>query len=269
MRSLFRLTFFLIIAGVLSSCEKVIDVQMPSGPSKYVIEGVITNEAGSLKVLVSQTNKLSDSSYFRGVSGADVQVESNGAVTKLNEQSAGIYLNNSLSGAPGSTYHLTVNIRGQIFSAASTMPNPVALDSIYISKDPLGGMFMDTAKKVVSVKFKDPQEARNYYRFVQYVNMRKEKSIFVLNDEFTNGKVVNGFLGLGDDTKEAGTEIKRGDDILVEMQCIDAPVFDYWYSSTKARGSGAEPSNPVSNIRGGALGYFSAHTVQRKTLHVP
>ncbi|HKZ66576.1 MAG TPA: hypothetical protein VJ111_09490, partial [Chitinophagaceae bacterium] len=67
-------------------------------------------------------------------------------------------------------------------------------------------------------------------------------------------------------------DIKSGDTVKLDMLCIDPAVYKYWYSvnqSATGNSQSASPANPVSNISGGALGYFSAHTIQTKTLLVP
>ncbi|MBW7892063.1 MAG: DUF4249 family protein, partial [Chitinophagaceae bacterium] len=59
--------------------------------------------------------------------------------------------------------------------------------------------------------------------------------------------------------------IKSGDLVKVEMQSISSTVYDYWYSliqGASGNSSSASPANPISNIEGGALGYFSAHQIQ-------
>jgi hypothetical protein len=56
------------------------------------------------------------------------------------------------------------------------------------------------------------------------------------------------------------------------MLGIDEAVYKYWYSLHFNGGDGgniATPANPVTNISGGALGYFSAQTVDRKTVIAP
>jgi hypothetical protein len=62
------------------------------------------------------------------------------------------------------------------------------------------------------------------------------------------------------------------DFVSVEMQCISSPTYLYYYSLRQISGAGAgggtTPSNPPSNIMGGALGLFSAHTVQRKKIQI-
>jgi hypothetical protein len=62
-----------------------------------------------------------------------------------------------------------------------------------------------------------------------------------------------------------------GDTVAVEMHCIDPAMYKYWFSlSQSATGETetASPANPVTNLSGGTLGYFSAHTVRSKSIIV-
>jgi hypothetical protein len=64
--------------------------------------------------------------------------------------------------------------------------------------------------------------------------------------------------------------IHSGDQLCVELQCIDRGVFDYYNTLQQTvEQSSATPANPASNITGGALGYFSAHTINRRQIVVP
>jgi hypothetical protein len=50
-------------------------------------------------------------------------------------------------------------------------------------------------------------------------------------------------------------------------------VYNYFLQLRQSSGTGAfnstaSPANPTSNITGGALGYFSAHTTQTQTITV-
>jgi hypothetical protein len=56
------------------------------------------------------------------------------------------------------------------------------------------------------------------------------------------------------------------------MMCIENAVFKYWFSlnqSATGNSQSASPANAVSNISGGALGYFSAHTVETREIVAP
>jgi hypothetical protein len=260
-----RTAAVLLSVALLSSCQKVISVKLDSSDAQYVIVGTVTNQAGDCKVSITQTKSFSDDNTFPGVTGASVTVESNGVVTTLNEAGDGLYQTSAITGVPGTRYDLTVNIKGQVFTASSTMPQPVLLDSLYVSTGRL------TTKKYVTAIYKDPVGVPNYYRFIQYVNGRKEKSIFADNDEFTDGQKVKSQLEYDNDTDDAKRDIVSGDSVRIEMICTDAAVYKYWYSlndGASGDSQSASPANPVTNISGSVMGYFSAQTVQGKTIKV-
>ncbi|HEX2847098.1 MAG TPA: DUF4249 domain-containing protein [Chitinophagaceae bacterium] len=265
----FRLTgLFALLALIgLSSCEKVIDINLNKAEKRYVVEAIVNDQSGA-RVLLSQTKDFEDDNSFAGVSGAVVEItENGGAATTLSETTAGMYEAPALIGSVGKTYSLSVKVNGQSFTAVSTMPQKVNLDTIYITDEFLFG---DT-RKIVNLEYKDPPGRGQYYRFVQYLNGRKETEIFVQNDEYTDGRNVTNKLFYFPDDDEDYRKIKSGDQVRIEMFCTDANVYKYWYSLYRsATGeSQATPSNPVSNMKGGALGYFSAQTSQAKTMIAP
>jgi len=255
----------------LSSCEKVIDVKLPTADNRYVIEAILTNETGICRVLVSQTQSLSDASGFAGVSGAQITLsDNNGTPVIFTEKSKGIYESSILTGQPGQTYRLTIAIDGKVYSATSTMPALVPFDSVYISERSFGG----ESSKFATVKYKDPTGKGNAYRFVQFINGVKTKTLFVNDDALIDGRTVNADLLFFDDASEdndKGDGLNTGDQVEVHMQTIDPAIYKYWYSlSQGATGDNetANPANPITNLTGGALGYFSAHTIQKKTFIV-
>jgi hypothetical protein len=246
--------FLLII--FFSSCEKVIDVKVNDAAKKYVIEAEITDQPGGCQVLISQTKSFSENNNFAGISGAKVTItDEAGVVTNLTENTGGIYKSN-LTGAEGKKYILNVNINGALFTATSRMPRVVPLDSVYVTDL--------SFLKGVNVIYNDPVGLGNSYRFVEYINGVKDKGIYIINDDLSDGRLTTNTL-----FSRANSEITKGDTINVEMHCIDAPLYKYWFSlSQSATGETetAAPSNPVTNITGDALGYFSAHTVRSKTV---
>ncbi len=256
--------------ALLSSCQKVIDVDVNDAEPKYVIEAIVTDQAGESKVLLSTTKKVSESNTFPGISGAAVTITDNAGNTFVfTETTAGKYEAPDLTGAEGKTYSLQVIVNGETFTAASTMPQKINLDSIFISEEVLFG----DARKLVNVSYQDPAGKGQCYRYVQYINDKKSKPIFVNNDDYSDGKYVETKLWyIVDDDENEEEDIESGDTIRLDMQCIDMPIYKYWYSvnqSATGNSQSASPANPVTNISGGALGYFSAHTVQTKMVVVP
>lgn len=251
----------------LYSCSKVIDIKLRDSDIKYVIEGVITNEPGICKVYLSQSRNFNQDNQFKEVSGAVVKIKDNGVEIQLKENQPGAYETNSITGTPGHFYQLSVQINNQTFSASCTMPQPVIIDSLYISRG-IFGQF-----NFANVSYTDPAGIKNGYRFIQYVNGLKEPAIFGDNDEFTDGQKIIVQLDGGEDDTDDPLSIKTGDEVMIEMLCLDEPVYKYWYTLQASGGDGdgdsAAPANPLTNIQGGALGYFSAHTISRKKTIAP
>ena len=254
----------------LISCEKVIQLDLNSAEKKYVIEASLADQAGSCKVTLTQTKNFDENNTFNGVSGAVVTIaDNNGTPQTLTETSAGVYEATMLTGIPLHSYQLTVKVAGEVYTATSVMSRRVPLDSLYITER----TFFDEANKYATVRYKDPAGEKNAYRFIQYVNGKKEKTIFVRDDDSNDGLAVErALLFFYDDDEEEAKKLKSGDSLRVEMLCISYPVYKYWYSLTESstgENQSATPGNPVTNIQGGALGYFSAHTLQSKSIVIP
>jgi hypothetical protein len=60
-------------------------------------------------------------------------------------------------------------------------------------------------------------------------------------------------------------DIEPGDTVYVELQHITKDMFNYYNTLNNIVGSGgpmgsSTPYNPISNIKGDALGYFGAYS---------
>jgi len=256
------LILLVCIAGLISSCEKIIDVDIDNASKKYVIEGeVSTNTSIGSQVRLSQTKNFSDDNSFNGVSGATVTIQvNNGPMFNLTETTTGIYTRPSLVGVSGSIYKLTVTINGSTFTAVSTVPGYVSLDTITAEYFSFGG----SNQLQIYPSYKDPPGLGNSYRFVEYRNNKQVKNIFVQNDALSDGKTITKPLLNRD------SELEVGDSVLVVMKCIDPNVYLYWFSLDQSAtgNSQATPANPVSNINGGAIGVFSANTYSEKKIKI-
>src|ERR1700754_2600604 len=59
MRYIFLNTLLLLsVIAVLSSCEKVIDLDLNEAEKKYVIEAIVTDKAGTARVTITQTKNF-------------------------------------------------------------------------------------------------------------------------------------------------------------------------------------------------------------------
>ena len=101
MKFLVKNSLLLALLISVSACEKVIDIKVNEGDTKYVVEGVITNEPGTCYVHLSRTQPFNESNDFEQVSRAVVKIKDNGQETLLTETGPGVYASTSITGAPG------------------------------------------------------------------------------------------------------------------------------------------------------------------------
>ncbi|MFN5415633.1 MAG: DUF4249 family protein [Flavobacteriia bacterium] len=243
-----------------SSCEKVIDLDLNSDDPKYVIEGIVNKDSTTQTVTITRTLNFDESNNFPTVDNATVTISDNlGNSVNLVLVSPGTYQTTNYLGVEGRTYTITVNVDGKTFSSSSTMPTEVPLDSIMIEEFSFGPQ---SAYFLVPNRI-DPITVKNYHSFNLYNGATKYNGIYLQNDQFNDGvEVLEPIFG-GAYTK--------GDTATLEMMCIDETTFKYFYTLSVNSGgtSGAVPANPDSNFGKQCLGYFSAQTIQRKSIVIP
>lgn len=262
-----RITY-IALAAILSisavSCTKVIDVKLDNTEPAVVIEGSITDVPGPHTITVTQTTNVDKNNNFPPVTGATVTLTDNSSVDEvLTEVSPGVYQTSALAGVPGKTYTLTVTVNGKTYAASSTMPQKVPFDSLGLKELQTPG-----GKELFPVVYyTDPKGIGNSYRAVEYINGEKVDEMFIETDEFIDGKTREAVLF----TRGDEYDLHSNDLVEVEVLCIDKNVYKYFEELSEVSGSSdiAAPANPSSNISNGALGYFSAHTIQKRTLVYP
>lgn len=254
----------MLIALCTAACKKVINLDLGNVSGELVIEGNVTNINGPQTIVLSRNVPFTSPNTYPAVTGATVSVtDDEGNKYPFTEGPAGTYTFNQFMGMTGRTYTLSVNTGGKTYTAQSKMPEVVTLDSL---TDKNNIFDASKGKKTISVHFQDPKNMPNQYRFVMWVNRKQVKSIFAFDDEFIDGKYVNL------DLEENDIDIYPKDTVKVEMQCIDKPVYTYWYTLSQQQinnpGGQVAPANPPTNITPATLGYFSAHSSQTMTLIV-
>lgn len=257
------LLVFCVALG-LSGCQKVVQLDLRTAPPVYVIEGNITDQPGPYTVRILQTTGFYAADTFPGVAGAVVSIRDGAGYSEvLTDEGGGIYQTVNLQGVHGQTYALRVLIGKDSFSATSTMPYRVNLDSVYITPVRNSGKSVLVAVPA----FTNPVgPGIAYYYFDQTINGYLDKSFYYWNSKFSEG-LANTF---NLERSSPDSTLHTGDNVRVEMQCLDLAMYNYWESMDQsASGSGGSyPGNPVTNLSGGALGYFSAHTSQVKSVIV-
>jgi len=250
--------------GLFCACQKTVTLPLDTAPAQLVIQGEVTDQPGPYTVAINKTVGFYADNTFPAVSGASVKI-SDGVITdSLTETSPGIYTTHTLQGRSGSTYTLTVGIGDSVYTASSTMPEPVTLDSVTFDNS---GRFRKD-QITAQANYQDPPDVKNYYQFVLYINGTQfTKDVYAFDDRLTDGKYIVQNLRMD------STYLNVGDLLRMDMYCVDLNVYTYFNQLAQSNGVGAfntaaSPANPSSNISNGAYGVFSAHTVSSKTVSV-
>jgi Domain of unknown function (DUF4249) len=253
----YKIIFTALMLLVLSSCEKVINVDLKNAAPRIVIEGIVDNSGRPAKVIISKSVVFSAGNTYPGVSGAIVKITDNtGATFNLAETTTGVYTNATLIGAVGRTYNLSVTVEGKNYTASSTIPRQTPIDTLTQETKSLGG----APEKIVNLIFSDPLGFGDYNQVVISTNAKLDKRTIVFDDSFSDGSATPVQIDNPD------KKFKTGDVVKIELRFIDKIVYRYLKGLADLKDGGTIPANPDTNISGNPLGYFSAHTSETKTI---
>lgn len=262
---------FLIILSLflVTSCEKEIDLDLEDQSGQIVIEGNVTDEAGPYYVKITKSVAFTQANQYPTIDNAEVVLSDNtGQSETLQYVGNGMYQTSTFIGQSGRTYTLKIQAEGKEYTSTSTMPEAVTFDGLEQDSFIVGG---ETSYTLLPI-FTDPQALGNRYLFKYTVNNNPKVFFSEFSDNVNNGAINQRPLLLPNDDGEDPDDIKVvvGDTIHVEMQCIDQNVYTFYSAllqlSGGGPGGGITPANPPSNLSNGALGYFSAHTVRKKSI---
>jgi hypothetical protein len=261
----------ILIAGImfclLVSCEDIIKIDLDSMESKMVIEGVIRDISDHCIVNISKTVDYFKPGVYPKVSDAIVSItDDDGKITIFNETRPGEYTSENLDAVPGHEYRLDVWAQGAKYSAETTMPRRVEIESLSCIVPP---PILDLGEGLmVYCQVVDPPEEQNQYRMKAYNisdTTKASESMVLFNDDFNNGNKMRMDWEQG--------AFLTGDTVIVEIQTLDRSSYDFYRTMFSITGNGffsaSSPANPLTNLSNGALGYFGTCTVSCDTLVIP
>ncbi|MBL7888194.1 MAG: DUF4249 domain-containing protein [Bacteroidia bacterium] len=292
--------FFALLSVItfLTSCEEDIDLNIASSEPKIVIEGEIENGKFA-QVMVTRNSPLTQAVNFSNILVTNAQVYvSNGVITDtlvfdtiFNASNPFCYVGNSVIGIPGQTYFLTVIADGKTYTATTTIPAPIALDSVWWQpqppKDSLGFAWATLS---------DPTGVGNGYRWqvkrpTKFVMFEGNPLILdrryiapggaTFDDKFIDGKTFDfAYFRPTDPTEAAYYEdepeeergyYKYGDTIYIRFSTLDKASQDFYKTYEAAMSSNGNPfASPVtilSNIQGGGLGVWAGMGCSYDTIY--
>ncbi|MDR2284523.1 MAG: DUF4249 domain-containing protein, partial [Sphingobacterium sp.] len=249
------LRFYILMSAalLLVSCEDLIEVDLNSANPKIVIEADLNDLSNRQIIRVSRTVDFNSPVSSEAITGAKVLVaDSKGKVFDFVDKGDGLYVKEGFKPVVGLTYNLTVNVGEETYQSSTKMYPFVPVDSIAVKEETV---FNKTYYFVV-LKFNDPIDIPNYYKYDIAINEKGFKFANAYDDKFNDG------LYVSHEVADKDNSIELGDSVVVRRQCVAKEVYTYWNQIQMLNPGSAAPANPTSNLSNGALGYFSVSSAK-------
>jgi hypothetical protein len=280
MRPILNIALAIALAGFLAQCTERIDVEVDSTYTRLVVEGHITTDTLAHAVKLSLSGDYFANKPADRVSDATVMIDDGDQTIQLTESKTepGLYLTeDDYHGIPGKTYTLLISQvdvdadgEYEVYTARSVLHPVAPLDSIGLElmESPHFKFYQ------VLVYAWDPPET-NFYAFKVYKNYKlitdTLNELVVQNDEFFNGNYTYGIPSQFLDQDEEEEILEDGDVVTFELNGITEEFYQYvieaqsevFYQTPMFSGP---PANIKSNISNGALGFFTAYSIERSSI---
>ena len=265
----FKISFFIILSFLFfTSCQDVIELEVPDGEVFLVVDGWMTDQDGEKQVLLSTTANYFDNKTAPTVENALVVLfDENGVVDTLEEVSSGKYIT-EYQGEVGRHYHIYIRTD----SGEEYESNPEELK--YVSS--IAAVHSEFREETtfedegyyMSIDTEEPLGVGDFYRWKQYVNdtlLNEPFDLLYASDEFVDGNPIIGF----DVTTEP---LKLGDDYRIQQLSISKEAFDFFTQlQTQTAFVGSLFDSPPAALEGNmisvgstnknVLGYFGVSGV--------
>lgn len=255
--------FFLPIS-IISCTEEMDDFDLRTADAKFVIEANLT--PNNAEVIISKTTSYLNATEIPYITGATVSISDGTQEFQLAETTVGHYtISNNF--ANDTEYSLSVKIDGQEFTSKSYLSKSVLWDSSFVSISELDKLLPseDTTEHLYEIcgYITDPASVKNYYKIDMYFEDTL-RDWSVTSDDNYNGKAYQLF--------SYNDYYSSQDTICVYLKTIDKSIYEYYVTLANCNSSStmtAAPDNPKTNILGGALGRFSAYSIDSLVIIIP
>lgn len=264
MRS-FRTIGAVIFLSMMSSCKEEIELYIEDKNQQLlVVDGMITSEPGTHRVVLSRSGNFYYDRMTPRVSGASLNIsDDHGNRFPLKEVSPGVYETApDVAGLPGREYTLQIQHEGKEYSGTSRMNRAMEIDTLSYRWEAPGGPCR------ILLFAQEPPGRGDYYMWHLYRNgtlvTDALSKVHVMSDDLIDSSYLYGYKvdWFGHDF-----EFQPGDTVTVVQYSITRQAFDYIMGITMESFSGNDLGlNPPSNLAGNmsnSLGLFHASSVRR------
>jgi len=275
--------FIFILVG-FSSCTERVEIELDSSAIRLVVYGEITTDTCAQLISLKKSADYYRNEPAEGISGAKVELSFNDSILAFLENPVGsgnYYSPENFCGVPGNIYYLSISDvdidldgESEEYSAESYLPAVNQIDSINLKHTAVH--FFSGWE--IMIYTRDPAGIKNFYSFKAWLNNKLLTDTLseytVQNDDFFDGSYTNGITAQFLDDNNVTEKAMPGDTVIFEINGITEEYYTFIVEAqTEAFGSiplfSGPPANIMTNISNGALGFFTAYSIDRAVKIVP
>ncbi|GAB2773347.1 DUF4249 domain-containing protein [Salinimicrobium soli] len=210
--------FLLILLGIVTSCEEVVEVDLETSAPRLVVEAsLVWNpalEENVQYILLTTTAPFFDDEVPPALDANVSVFDQNGEEYVFTEIEDGIFQNSEIEPVPGMTYELVLSYEGEVYTASEKYVTAPQLEFVEQKND--GGF--DGEEIELKAYYTDPAETEDYYLFKFY---HDQLALQIYDDEFTNGNRTFAFY--------SDEDLESGDSVGFEIQGISEDFYEYMF----------------------------------------
>ncbi|WP_375239019.1 DUF4249 family protein [Aurantibacter sp.] len=214
------ITYIIILALLLSSCEKVVDIDVPTSQERLVIEASINWYNGTLgneqQITLTKTAPFFNTNVPPALNATVTIVDSNNnSFNFIDSNNSGVYKTNTFNPILNETYTLNIIYNNETYTATETLKSVSPID--FIEQNNEGGFSGDEIE--IKAYYTDPINEDNYYFYQFDTNIAAIPMLEVYDDEFTNGNQIFAFF-----TEE---DLEPQDELIINHFGISEQFYEY------------------------------------------
>jgi len=237
-----------ILSFFITSCEDVIDVDVPTASPRLVIDAGLNwfkNTSGNEQVIKLTLSAPYFDTEIPQANGAQVVVTDtkNNSFNFLEQGNSGVYINNNFIPEINGEYSLIVNYQNEVYTATEILKSVSSVDFIEQQND--GGFTGDEIE--IKAFYTDPINEENFY-FYRFTNTSEpDISLEVYDDEFTDGNQIFAFY-----TDE---DLAQGHELLIRNFGISEQFYEFMFILQQQTGdnSGGPFETQPATLRGNCI----------------
>lgn len=265
MKANISILFVLMLGFLLSSCEDIVTLNMPSSDHYMIIEATLTNVPGPQKIILTRSQDYFDNTDAPRITGANVSIsDSEGREYLFTESKTemGSYVwtpttPTDIFGKVGKTFKLTVKSANETFTASETMKRVPPIDSILYQYDEanLRQAGDGKPKNGYDAQFyaRDPIGVGDCFRVKTYKNRKlfngTQNLVFFYDAAFQKGAMADGLMFILPIRRSISPELyQEKDTIKVDLYSISEGQFNFYSQARLELNNAGLFSRPAANI---------------------